>query len=60
MWPLEMTHGFSGVNPPIIAPAFMERCYRLTPNGILTASDLGCLQCKEAMTTVAIRGRIGK
>ena len=45
-----------------MAPTLMRRCYRSIPNGVLTAHDLGGLQCEvasQAMTTAAIRGNEG-
>ena len=31
----------SRLNPPILAPPLMERCFRSTPKGVLTAQDYG-------------------
>ena len=31
-----------------MAPTLMRRCYRSIPNGVLTAHDLGGLQCEVA------------
>ena len=36
------------INPPTMAPTLMRRCYRSIPNGVLTAHDLGGLQCEVA------------
>ena len=45
-----------------MAPPLTRRCYHWIPNGILTAHDLGILQCEvasQATTTAVIRGNEG-
>ena len=45
---LRYFNNLSGINPLIMAPPLTRRCYRSIPNGVLTAHDLGGLQCEVA------------